>query len=110
MTRVGHPNQGLSVYFRSDSKFRKIHLPSMPDANIPEKMKQGKSYPQVASNNWEEAESWNKDGALNVTVTTRIDGGEAGSITATREVKLIFDKSGKPKSSKSRIEYETSED
>jgi len=107
MTRVGHPNQGVDVYFRNGDKFRKVKLPTLPKANIPEKMKHGKSYPHFAGNNWEEAESWDKDGSLNVSITTTIDGGDAGAISATRNVKLSFDKSGKGNIVKNTIKYET---
>ena len=106
MTRIGHPNQGVDVYFRSGEKFRKVKLPNLPDADIPTKMRHGKSYPHVANNNWEEAESWEKDGSLNVSITTMIDGGDAGSMSATRNVKLSFDKSGEGKIVKNTIEYE----
>jgi len=107
MTRIGHPNQGVDVYFRSGEKFRKVKLPNLPNADIPAKMKHGKNYRHVASNNWEQAKSWEKDGSLNVSITTMIDGGDAGSITATRNVKLTFDKSGKGKIVKNTIKYET---
>ncbi len=110
MTRVGHPNQGVDVYFRNGNKFRKVKLPKLPNADIPTKMRHGKSYPHFAGNNWQEAESWDKDGSLNVTVTTTIDGGDGGSLTATRDLKLSFDKSGKAKIVKNTIKYETGED
>ena len=107
MTRIGHPNQGVDVYFRDGNKFRKVHLPKLPNADIPAKMKHGKSYPHFAGNNWQEAESWDKDGSLNVTITTTIDGADGGSLTATRDLKLSFDKSGKATITKNTIKYET---
>lgn len=110
MTRMGHPNQGVDVFFRNGKKFRKIKLPQLPTADIPAKMKQGKSFRHVASNNWEEAESWNKDGSLDVSITNSIDGGDSGSITATRSLKLTFDKSGNVKITKNTIKYETSDE
>lgn len=109
MTRIGHPNQGVDVYFRSGNKFRKIKLPTLPKADIPEKMKRGKKFSHVASNNWEQAESWNKDGSLDVTVTNSIDG-NGTTITATRNLKLTFDKSGNAKITNNTIKYETEKD
>ena len=49
MTRLGHPVQGVDVYFRSGETFQKIELPGLPEANIPEKLKHGKKFPHVAS-------------------------------------------------------------
>jgi len=49
MTRLGHPIQGVDVYFRSGETYRKIELPDLPEANIPEKLKRGKKFPHVAS-------------------------------------------------------------
>jgi len=43
MTRLGHPIQGVDVYFRSGKTFRAIELPKLPEANIPEKLKHGKN-------------------------------------------------------------------
>lgn len=107
MTRYGHPNQGLDVFLRDGKKFRKIKLPKLPNADIPAKMKHGKSYPHYANNNWQEAESWNKDGSLDASVSTMIDGGDGGALSATRYLKLVFDKSGHAKITKNTIEYET---
>src|SRR5947209_14997661 len=97
MTRVGHPVQGLDVYFRSGETFRKIELPELPEAEIPKKLKRGKNFPHFANLNWQEAEAWKKDGSLLVTIVTMIDGGDGGSITATRTVVLGFDPAGKAK-------------
>jgi integrase len=41
MTRLGHPIQGVDVYFRSGETFRKIELPDLPQAGIPERLKHG---------------------------------------------------------------------
>ena len=109
MTRLGHPIQGVDVYSRSGETFRKIELPDLPQANIPERLKHGKKYPHVASLNWQEAEEWRKNGLLVVTITTMIDG-EGSSITATRTIVLGFDRVGKPRIVKSTIKYETGTD
>ena len=42
-----------------------------------------------------------------MTITTTIDGGDGGSLTATRDLKLSFDNSGKGKIVKNTIKYET---
>jgi hypothetical protein len=109
MTRLGHPIQGVDVYFQSGETFRKIELPDLPEANIPEKLKHGKKFPHVASLNWQEAKEWKKDGSLVVTIDTMIDG-EGSSITATRTVVLGFDRAGKARIVKSTIKYETETD
>jgi hypothetical protein len=106
MTRLGHPIQGVDVYFRNGETFRKIELPDLPQAEIPERLKRGKKYPHVASLNWQEAEGWRKDGSLVVTVTTMIDGA-GSSITATRTIVLGFDRVGNARIVKSAIKYET---
>ena len=48
MTRLGHPIQGVDVYARTAETFRKIDLPDLPEANIPERLKHGKRFPHVA--------------------------------------------------------------
>ena len=107
MTRMGHPIQGVYVYFRSGENFQKIDLPDLPEANIPEKLKQGKKFPHVSAQNWEEAKEWKKDGSLVVTIDSTIDG-EGTSLTATRTVVLAFDRAGKARIVKSTIKYRTS--
>ena len=109
MTRLGHPIQGVDVYFRSGETFRKIELPDLPKAEIPEGLKRGKKYPHVASQNWQEAKAWKKDGSLVVTIDTMIDG-DGSSITATRTVLLGFDRAGKARIVKSTIKYATGTD
>jgi hypothetical protein len=109
MTRSGHPIQGVEVYERSRQAFRKIKLPDLPTADIPDRLKRHKHFPHFANLNWQEAETWNKDGSLVVSVTTMIDG-EDGSITAERTVVLGFDRSGKARIVKSTIKYETAKD
>ncbi|MBR0794417.1 hypothetical protein JQ615_03340 [Bradyrhizobium jicamae] len=109
MTRLGHPIQGVDVYFRTGDRFRKIDLPDLPEANIPERLKHGHKFPHFANMNWQEAEEWKKDGSLVVTIVTMIDG--AGhTITATRKVVVSFDRAGKATIGKSRIKYETEAD
>jgi hypothetical protein len=109
MTRLGHPIQGADVYFRSGSTFRKIDLPDLPEASIPEKLKHGRKFPHFASLNWQEAKEWKKDGSLVVTIVTMIDG-NGSSITATRAVALGFDRAGKARIVKSTIKYRTEAD
>jgi hypothetical protein len=106
MTRVGHPNQGVSVYAQSGDTFHEIELPDLPEAKIPEKLKHGKRFPHVSTNNWQEAEEWRKDGSLVVTINTTIDGA-GDSVSAERTVVLGFDRSGKAKVLKSTIKYES---
>jgi hypothetical protein len=109
MTRLGHPIQGVDIYFRSGETFRKIELPDLPKADIPERLKHGKKFPHVAGLNWQEAKEWEKDGSLVVTIDTMIDGA-GSSITATRTIVLGFDRAGKPRIVKSTIKYETETD
>lgn len=107
MTRVGHPNQGVDVYFRSGEEFQKVELPDLPKADIPDKLKHGKSFPHWAALNWEEAERWKRDGSLVVSVVSMIDG-ESGSIMAKRTFVLGLDQAGKARIVKSTaIEYKT---
>ena len=106
MTRLGHPIQGVDVYFRSGETFRKIELPELPEANIPEKLKRGKHFPHIASLNWQTAEEWKKDGSLVVSIATMIDG-EGSFINATRTAVIGFDRSGKARILKSTIKFET---
>jgi uncharacterized protein YecT (DUF1311 family) len=108
MTRLGHPIQGVDVYFRSGETFRTIELPKLPEANIPEKLKRGKKFPHVASLNWQTAEEWKKDGSLVVSIGTMIDG-EGSFINATRTVVLGFDRTGEGRILKSTIKFETEE-
>jgi len=108
MTRLGHPIQGVDVYFRSGETFRTVELPKLPEANIPEKLKHGKHFPHVANLNWQTAEEWKKDGSLVVSIGTTIDG-EGSFITATRTVVLGFDRASKGRILKSTIKFETEE-
>jgi hypothetical protein len=109
MTRLGHPIQGVDVYSRRGETFRKIELPELPPANIPDKLKHDKQFPHVASLNWQEAKVWTKDGSLVVSIDTMIDG-KGSSITATRTVVLGFDRAGRARIMKSTIKYETERD
>jgi hypothetical protein len=105
MTRAGHPNQGVTVYFQKGETFREIDLPKL-SADIPAKLKRGKKFPHVSTNNWQQAEEWKKDGSLVVSINTTIDG-EGDSVSAERTVVLGFDRSGKAKILKSTIKYES---
>jgi len=70
MTRAGHPNQGVTVYFLKGDKVQKIKIPDLT-VDIPKKVLAGKEHPHVATNNWQEAEEWKKDGSLLLTSITR---------------------------------------
>jgi hypothetical protein len=108
MTRAGHPNQDVTVYFLKGDQFQKIEIPELT-VEIPARIRAGKEHPHVATNNWQEAEKWNKDGSLLITIDNTIDG--AGhTASATRTVVLGFDKSGKPKILKSTVKYESRND
>ena len=105
MTRMGHPNQGVDVFFKRGQKFE------MPEitAEIPAKVRHGKNYGHVANNNWQTAEKWNKDGSLLMTVDSMIDG-SGYTASAVRTVVLGFDKSKKAKILKSSISYDFKKD
>jgi YhcG PDDEXK nuclease domain len=108
MTRAGHSNQDVTVYFLKGDKFQEIKIPDLT-VEIPARIRAGKDHPHVAANNWQQAQKWNKDGSLLLTIDNTIDG--AGHTAgATRTVVLGFDKSGKPKILKSTVKYESSND
>jgi hypothetical protein len=108
MTRAGHPNQDVTVYFLKGDKFQEIKIPDLT-VEIPARIRAGKEHPHVAANNWQEAEKWNKDGSLRLTIENTIDG--AGhTASAMRTVLLEFDKSGKPRILKSTVKYESKND
>lgn len=108
MTRAGHPNQDVRVYFLKGDKFQKIKIPELT-VDIPKKVLAGKEHPHVATNNWQEAEEWKKDGSLLLTIDNTIDG--AGhTASAVRTVLLGFDKSNKPRILKSTVKYESRND
>ncbi len=108
MTRAGHPNQGVTVYFLKGDKLQEIKIPDLT-VEIPARIRAGKQHPHVAANNWQEAEKWNKDGSLLLTIDNTIDG-TGHTASATRTVLLGFDKSGKPKILKSTVKYESRND
>lgn len=108
MTRAGHPNQDVMVFLLNGKKFQKIKIPELT-VDIPKKVLAGKEHPHVAANNWQEAEKWNKDGSLLLTIDNTIDG--AGhTASAERTVLLGFDKSNKAKILKSTVKYESKSD
>ena len=98
----------VAVYRRDGSTFREIKLPELL-ADVPEKVKGGKSFPHVAESNSQSAIRWQKDGSLIVEIETMVDG-ENGSIIATRTVMLGFDRSDKANILKSTMKFETSHD
>jgi hypothetical protein len=91
----------VSVYLQEGTTFRKIKLPKL-SADIPEKIKRGKSFPHVSELDSWSAKQWQKDGSLVVEIENMVDGND-GSITATRTVVLGFDRSDKAKVLKSTI-------
>ena len=93
----------VEVYVRNGSTFRKIELPELV-ADIPEKVKGGKSFSHVNELNSQSATRWQKDGSLVVEIENIVDGNE-GSVTATRTVVLAFDRSDKAKVLKSTIKF-----
>jgi hypothetical protein len=95
----------VAVYVREGSTFREIKLPELV-ADIPEKVKGGKSFPHVAELNSQSAKRWQKNGSLVVEIENMVDGND-GSVTATRTVVLGFDRSDKAKILKSRIKFVT---
>lgn len=108
MTRMGHPNQDVTVYFQKGDKFEVIEIPELT-MEIPAKIRAGKKHPHVAANNWTSAKKWNKDGSLLLTIDNMIDG--AGhTASATRTVLLCFDKSGNAEILKSTVKYESRND
>jgi len=93
---------------RNGPTFREIKLPELL-ADIPEKVKGGKSFPHVAELNSQSATRWQKDGSLVVEIENMVDG-NGGSITARRTVVLGFDRPGKARILKSTMKYETETD
>ena len=93
----------VSVYLQEGTTFRKIKLPKL-SADIPEKIKRGKSFPHVSELDSWSAKQWQKDGSLVVEIENMVDGND-GSITATRTVVLGFDRSDKAKVLKSTIKF-----
>jgi hypothetical protein len=103
LPECGFPGSNVEVYVRNGSTFRKIELPELV-ADIPEKVKGGKSFPHVAELNSQSAKRWQKDGSLVVEIENMVDGNE-GSVTATRTVVLGFDRSDKAKVLKSTTKF-----
>jgi hypothetical protein len=93
----------VAVFTQNGSTFREIKLPELL-ADIPDKVKGGKSFPHVAELNSQSATRWQKDGSLVVEIENIVDGNE-GSITATRTVVLGFDRSDKAEVRKSTIKF-----
>jgi hypothetical protein len=108
MARAGHPNQDVTVYFLKGDKFQEIKIPELT-VEIPARIRAGKEHPHVAANNWQEAEKWNKDGSLRLTIENTVDG-EGHTASATRTVLLGFDRSGRPRILKSTVKYESRND
>ena len=103
MTRAGHPNQGVTVYFRRGNKFKEVDIPELL-AEIPKKVLAGKEHSHVSTNHWQQVEKWNGDGSLLLTIDHTVDG-VGHTASAVRTVLLGFDRSGTAKILKSRIKY-----
>jgi hypothetical protein len=93
----------VSVYLQEGTTFRKIKLPKL-SADIPEKVKRGRSFPHVSELDSWSATQWQKDGSLVVEIENIVDGND-GSITATRTVVLGFDRLNQAKVLKSTIKF-----
>ncbi len=95
----------VSVFVRDGSSFREIKLPELA-ADVPDKVKRGKSFDHVSELDSQSAKRWQKDGSLVVEIETIVDGNEEGlSVTANRTVVLGFDRSDKAKILKSTIKF-----
>lgn len=95
----------VSVFIRNGAAFREIKLPDLT-ADVPLKVKRGKSFPHVNESNSQSAIRWQKDGSLVVEIETILDGNDEDlSITANRTVVLGFDRSDKAKVLKSTIKF-----
>ena len=95
----------VSVFVRDGSTFREIKLPDLV-ADVPDKVKRGKSFPHLSESNSQSAIRWQRDGSLVVEIETIVDGNEEGlSITASRTVVLRFDRSDTAKVLKSTIKF-----
>src|ERR1700722_18505259 len=94
---------GVEGFVGNGSIFGKIDLPELA-ADIPDKVKGGKSFPHVNELNSQSATRWQKDGSLVVEIENIVDGNE-GSVTATRTVVLGFDRSDKAKVLKSTTKF-----
>lgn len=105
MTRMGHPNQGVDVYLRNGNKFQEIKLPELT-VEIPKKILAGKEHPHVVMNHWQQAEKWNKDGSLLLTIDNMVDGA-SHTARALRTVLLGFDRYGNAKIHNSTVKYES---
>ena len=79
----------VGVYVRDGSTFREIKLPELV-ADIPEKVKGGKSFPHVDELNSQSAKRWQTDGSLVVEIENMVDGND-GSITARRTCRPSYD-------------------
>ena len=95
----------VAVFLRAGSTFREIKIPKL-EADIPDKVKGGKSFDHVAGWNSQSAKRWQKDGSLVVEIETVLDG-DGGMITATRTVVLGFDHSNKARIISSKIKFVT---
>src|SRR5687768_14752880 len=92
----------VEVFMRDGATFREIKVPELV-ADIPDKVKRGKSYHKVGQSNSESAKRWQTNGSLVVQVETTLNGDD--TLTATRTVVLGFDRSDKARVLKSTIKF-----
>ncbi len=95
----------VAVFSREGDTFREIKLPELL-AEIPEKVKKGKTFPHIVELNSQSAKRWQKDGSLVVEIEN-IQDGAGVSITANRTVVLSFAPSGQARVVKSAIKFTT---
>ena len=93
----------VAVYRRGSGPFHEIKLPEL-EAEIPDSVKAGNSYPHFSELNSQSAKRWQKNGSLVVEIENAQDG-DAGTITAFRTVTLAFGKSSEARIVKSAIKF-----
>jgi hypothetical protein len=92
----------VEVFMRDGATFRDIKVPELV-ADIPDKVKRGKSYHHVGQSNSESAKRWQKNGSLVVQIETTLNGDD--TLTATRTVILGFHRSDQARVLKSTIKF-----
>jgi hypothetical protein len=95
----------IAVYRRDGAVFHEIKIPEL-EAEIPEKLKEGKDFPHVVELNSQSARRWQKDGSLVSEIET-IQDGDGATARATRTVILGFDRSNQAKVLRSTVKFTT---
>lgn len=109
MEKASPAQQSLAAFRESTNGFIALDLPKLPEAAIPDKLKHGKAYPDIAILNAATATEWKKDGSLLVDIQTMVDGKDS-TLTATRTVLIKFDEAGHGTIAKSTIQYDNNND